>query len=237
MTDRDRHVAQLFTAELQFRLASAVRIATTRKLQPLDLPLQWTHGAHRVDHETIALRPEQAEYAACFLQRSATYLMAVTVKDAIKATVPDPKRSTDPHVRAAYQVARLVRNAFAHAPLAPAWSIDPVCRDQVFEVPGVARLDTTGLQGVPLDWRHYGGPLALLKLCRFVRFEILKDDVRPRSGVQPPGTEIHQVGDLMLVKADTLPPGCVPVEPLVDGTIPLGGGFSFDPAGSSAERD
>jgi hypothetical protein len=164
-------------------------------------------------------------------------MMAVAVKDAIKATVHDPKTSRDPNVRAAYQVARLVRNAFAHAPLAPIWSIDPNCRDQVFEVLDAVRLDTTGLQGLALDWRHYGGPLALLKLCRFVRIELLKDEVRPRSGLQPPSAEIRQIGDLMLVKVDALPPGCVPVEPLADGTIPLGGGFTFVPAASSADRD
>lgn len=48
MSDRERHIAQLFTAELQFRLASAVRLATTRNVQPLDLPTEWTHGQHRV---------------------------------------------------------------------------------------------------------------------------------------------------------------------------------------------
>src|SRR2546422_1491982 len=77
VADHDQHIARLFTAELQFRLASAVRVATTQQLQPLELPLLWTHGVHSVSHDEIALRPDQADYAACFLQRSATYLMAV----------------------------------------------------------------------------------------------------------------------------------------------------------------
>jgi class 3 adenylate cyclase len=42
--------------------------------------------------------------------------MAVAMKDAILAVVPDPKTFTDADVRAAYQIARLIRNAFAHAP-------------------------------------------------------------------------------------------------------------------------
>lgn len=103
MSERQRHIDQLFAAELQFRLASAVRLATTLKVQPLDLPMEWTHGQQRVKYEEIALRPDQADYAACFLHRSATFLMAVAVKDAIRAVVPDPKSSTDPDVRAAYQ--------------------------------------------------------------------------------------------------------------------------------------
>jgi hypothetical protein len=46
--DHQKHAAKLFTAELQFRLASAVNIAVTLKTQPLDLPKVWTHGKLRM---------------------------------------------------------------------------------------------------------------------------------------------------------------------------------------------
>lgn len=134
MTENEKHIAYLFTAELQFRLASAARLATTLNAQPLDLPTEWTHGKHCVKYGDIALRPDQADYAAFFLHRSATFLMAVAMKDAIRATVDDPKNSPDADMRSAYQIARLIRNAFAHAPLSPAWSIDEDCRDRVFEM-------------------------------------------------------------------------------------------------------
>jgi hypothetical protein len=93
--------------------------------QPRDLPKEWTHGKHSVEYDEIALRPAQADYAAYFLHRSATFLMAVAMKDAIKATVNkdviwmkvnDPKASTNPDVHSAFHIARMVRNAFAHAP-------------------------------------------------------------------------------------------------------------------------
>src|SRR5687767_10569446 len=74
VSERKKHIDQLFTAELQFRLASAVQLATIQQVQPLDLPMERTHGRHRVKYEEIALRPDQADYAACFLHRSATYL-------------------------------------------------------------------------------------------------------------------------------------------------------------------
>src|ERR1700736_3345014 len=66
MTEREEHIGRLFTAELQFRLASAVRLATTRGKQPLDLPIEWTHGKHRAKYQEIALRQDQADYAAFF---------------------------------------------------------------------------------------------------------------------------------------------------------------------------
>ena len=128
MSEREDHIGRLFAAELQFRLASAVRLATTQKAQPLDLPVEWTHGGLSVKYDEIALREDQADYAAFFLHRSATYLMAVAVKDAIRATVSDPKTSTNAKVRDAHQIARLIRNAFAHAPFSPAWSIDSDCQ-------------------------------------------------------------------------------------------------------------
>jgi hypothetical protein len=51
MDERETHIGLLFTAELQFRLASAVRLATSLKTQPVDLPQEWTHGQHRAVYE------------------------------------------------------------------------------------------------------------------------------------------------------------------------------------------
>src|SRR5208337_2753458 len=150
----------------------------------------------------------------------------VAIKDAIRAVVPDPKASTDSDARAAYQIARLIRNAFAHAPFLPTWSIDHDCQDKVFSIPDLIALDTTGLDGTPFDWRHYGGPLALLRLCRFVRIEILKDQSTTRQPVPMPANTVYQQGNLILQKVDAIPEGAVPTtpEPLPDGSIHLGGG-------------
>jgi len=210
MSLHEHHIGRLFNAELQFRLASAVRLAMTRGRQPLDLPTEWTHGAHRVSYEEIALRPDQADFAAFFLHRSATYLMAVTMKDAIRAVFSDPKSAADANVRAAYQISRLIRNAFAHDPVSPTWSIDPDCRDTTFEIPGLIRLDTTNLQGVDFDWRHYGGPLALFRLCRFVRVQLLGDKPAPsHRDVPKPETAIYQQGPLILEEIEKPPAGVV----------------------------
>jgi hypothetical protein len=224
MANLQEHIDHLFTAELQFRLASAVRLATTLKVQPVDLPMEWTHGSQGVEYAEVALRADQAEFAACFLHRSATFLMAVAIKDAIQATVPNPWESPNPDVAAAYQIARQIRNAFAHSPFAPTWMIDQGLRDKVFAVRDIIELKTAGLHGTPFDWRHYGGLLALYRLCRFVRISILKDPVTPRKAVPTPTRVIYQQGDLILQKLDQVPSGFVPVqiERHPDGGIPLG---------------
>jgi len=200
MSNDSKQIELLFAAELQFRLASAVRLAVTNEIQPLDLPIEWTHGKHNVKYKEVALRKDQADYAACFLHRSATYLMAVAIRDALATTVSDPKNHSDSNIRKAYQIARMIRNAFAHGPFDPVWSIDEDCRDKIFEVADIIKLDTHGLNGQKFDWRHYGGPLALLRLCQYVRFEILKDTgTKPSErDIPEPETKYYQQGDLIL---------------------------------------
>lgn len=222
-------IDDLFTAELQFRLASAVRLAVTAEEQPLEVPLRWIHGKHSVIYEEMALPQDQADFAAAVLHRSCTYLMAVAIKDAIRVAVPDPKNSIDPNVQAAYQISRLIRNAFAHSPFAPTWSIDQDCRDRVLMVHGVIRLDTTGLNGTPFDWRHYGGPLAVFELSRFVRASVLGDKRAARKLIPKPRKAMYQQGDMILTRVSEIPAdvGTVAEARRTNGGIDLGGGYSI----------
>jgi hypothetical protein len=129
--------------------------------------------------------------------------MASAALEAIRTVHPNPKTHGDADIVAAYQISRMVRNAFAHSPFAPIWRIDPDCKNQIFEIPGVIRLDTSGIDGVHFDWRHYGGPLALLSLAEFVRITILADPSPPSQVVPLPSRFYYQQGDLIL---ERLPP-------------------------------
>jgi hypothetical protein len=208
MENNTVQIRLLKAAELQFRLASAVRSATATKRQPLDLPLVWSHGKHKVEYDEIALTPEEADYAACSLHRAAIYLMAAQIRDAVISTVPNAKEHPDPEVRAAYQISRLIRNAFAHHPLYPTWSIDDDCRNRKFTVRDIIQLDTTSLHNKRLDWRDYGGPLALLRLSQFVRYRVLGDvhlrgeDDNSRRAKLPPSIKYYQQGNLLLWPRD-----------------------------------
>jgi hypothetical protein len=150
------------------------------------------------------------------------------MKDAIQAVVPE--NSNDSDVQAAYQIARLIRNAFAHAPFSPKWLIDAKYRNKVFVIPGVMAFDTKGFDGTEFDWRQYGGPLALFRLCQWVRFRILKDDMTPRKVVPLPGNVVYQQGDLILHKVNEIPANATRVEKLSEGEVSLGGGHVIRPA-------
>jgi hypothetical protein len=69
MSDIAQQIEHLRLAELQFRLASVVRLASTFKTQPRDLPIEWSHEKHSVRYDEIALSEDGADYAAsgfCF---------------------------------------------------------------------------------------------------------------------------------------------------------------------------
>jgi hypothetical protein len=230
MEPRDLHVGHLRAAEAQFRLATAVRLAVTVGHQPLDLPIQWAHGKHTVNYSEIALSREEADFAAWNLQRSATFLMASAALEVIRGAVANPRLHPDPQVVSAYQIARMIRNAFSHRPFDPVWRIDSDCSDKRFALQGVMELDCTGLDGKPFDWRDYGGPLALLGLSRFVRCNLIGDS-NDEEAVPLPERVYYQQGDLLLVKLEKPPADAVPteVERLPGGGIPLPGGHVVVP--------
>jgi hypothetical protein len=221
-------ISNLFSAELQFRLACAVRLAVTMEEQPLDLPMEWSFGKHNVKYKEIAIRSDQADFAAWSLRQSTMYLMAVAIKDAIEAVIPNPYNHKDQNIRNAYQIARLIRNAFAHGPFKPMWLIDKKCRNKVFEVKDIIKLDTRGLDRTTFDWRHYGGPLAILRFCQFVRYDILKDkNRRPEERDLPdPKNKYIQQGGLILKQMNAIPAGAkkVKLKRKSDGGVDVGEG-------------
>lgn len=265
MFERKKHIQHLLAAELQFRLASSVRLATTLHKQPLDIPTEWVHGQHSVRYEDVVLQQDQADYAAFLLRRSATYTMAVAIKDAVEAVVPGLPKAvrkagdeielsvrkviqevetkswicSDDDVIVTYHIARLIRNAYAHAPFAPVWIIHKKLRDKVFNIPDIIRLDTKNLHGTPFDWQHYGGPLAMFHFCQFTRIKVLGDQLKSRQALSIPNDVIYQQGDLIIQKVDELPQDAKPVDVkrLPNGGIPLGGGHVLYPRNETQDDD
>lgn len=205
-SDHEAHVGRLRLAEQQFRLACTVNLAVTNNVQTLDVPVQWTFGRHRVSYLDFGLRQDQAEWAACQLEMTATCVLAGAIRDAIIGVFPDPKRNDNPNVVNAYQISRLIRNAFSHSMISPRWSIDEDCKDRVFAIDGVIALHTATLHNKPLDWHDYGGPLAVFHFVRFVRETLL--DAQIDSNRQKPSfpvLECYQQGRLILRRIDEIP--------------------------------
>ncbi len=199
MESQEAYGRRLELAEMQFSLASAVVLATTKHRQPLDLPTVWTHGKHEVRYEEIALTAKEADISAFYLQRCTTYIMATQVHEAIKRLFPNAKNHDKLEIRSAYLISKMIRDAFAHNILDPIWYIDKNYQNQVLEIPGIIKLDTSSLNEKRFDWRDYGGPLALYQLSKFVRENILHYS-RPQRTVPPQTKKLMQQGFLILTE-------------------------------------
>lgn len=216
----EQHSWLLLRAEQQFRLACTVSFNAAQKRQPLDVPIEWTFGQQRTTYQEFGLREDQVEIVASRLEFVSTFVMASTIVEAFKDLWAEPSKHPNPDAVAAYQASRLIRNAFAHGMLRPVWD----CKDRVYEIPGVFKLDTTGLHGKVFDWPHYGGHLAIWRLSQWVRFIVLGDTPAARNEPPRPSIEVIQQGRLMLTRIDELPPGLVEVPAPI--RIPDGrGGF------------
>jgi hypothetical protein len=174
MDDRETLVKRLMLAEQQFRLACTVNLAVANNVQTLDVPVEWTFGKHRVSYEDFGLRPDQAELTAPLLEMTATFVVVAAIRDALIGCFPNTKNHANQNVVAAYQISRMLRNAFSHSMLCPVWAIDENCKDRVFAIDRIISLNTAGLHGKWVDWRDYGGPLAIFKFGRFVRETLLE---------------------------------------------------------------
>lgn len=200
------HVQLLKLAEQQFRLACTLHFAVTTGKQTLDVPVEQTFGRHRTDYREFGLRQDQAAYAAPALEFVSTFVMASAIRQAFAECVENPRMHADKNIVSAYQIARLIRNAFAHHMLRPVWSIDLDCRDHKFSVADIISLDTTNLNGAVFEWQHYGGHLAIWRLSQWVRFAVLNDKP-PNSRVEPPfpSIEAYQQGRTVFIKVDDPP--------------------------------
>jgi hypothetical protein len=166
------HIKYLRWAELQFLLAHKVNTLTVNSLM-LDQPIGWSYGKHWLDRTEMTLSFDDAALASSVLHHSAAFLLAVHIVTAFKESIEKPREAHQPEWKAAFEIARLIRNAYTHSPACPRWSVDPDCSNTTYEVDSVIKLCTSDLQGKELEWTDYGGPIALYRLSEFVRTQVL----------------------------------------------------------------
>jgi hypothetical protein len=227
----DKHVKLLKQAEMQFRLMVAVRTASALGTLPLQVPVLFTFGKRTVTSADVELTRDEADESAAVLEHTATYTLAMQIVQAMKDVLQKPREHQDHEIRHAFEIARLIRNAYAHQPFQPHWSIDPDCMNKVFEVAGITRLETANLSGQPVRWQDYGGMLALFRLSQYVRSVIYPSETAPvrraydsdypvKVPLCRPGDVIQQ-GRLLMIVLDKVPDGAKRIEP--DGPIELEG--------------
>ncbi len=164
----------LRNAKLHFKLVFGVT-ATRPRIGYLDTFSFGRYVAHR---DELALSSDEEGHALSALEHCGTYLAATQVHTVLERVHPDPFQIREPDIAAGFQIARLLRNAFAHNPFAPVWDVRTSWSDRVFAVPEVIALDTSGLDQTAVRREHYGGPIALL---RFIGYAETVVDLREKE--------------------------------------------------------
>ena len=213
----EEHARHLRDAERQFKLMISVRTAVSLRTQPRTVPQVVTFGQVRMDSRDLRLSLESADLAAASLEHAATLALCIVAAQAMADTVSDEQRS-DAAINAAFEISRLLRNAYVHQPMRPVWRVGAGCRT-VYEVPGVIRLDASALDGVEVTWQSYGGHLVLLRLSEWIRSNLLNDTKRDVADEPAAGEPVvHQQGRMLLRMLDAIPLG-TEVYSLADGPV------------------
>ena len=161
----------LNTAELFFKLSFQIATAIRFGLVPTIEYKVFTHGNFSLRSADFEISEVQLSAAPDILEHVATYLAAIQIdqfgQDRLKET-------SDLQVYSASNIARLIRNAFAHNPFSPTW-ITHRNNAKRFEIANIISLDATSLAECPVRQKDFGGPLAILALLRYVRDELLNN--------------------------------------------------------------
>ena len=172
---RSEYINMLKLYEKQFQLVASVRLACSIKTQPLLVPDIWIYGKYKLEGQQIQLTPDSADEASAFLEHTVIYAWAIHLLNAISEMMEDPGQDNDQNIVAAFQISRLMRNAYAHSPFIPKWTIKSKFQNKIYVIQGVISVDTTNLNNKNVEWKHYGGFIALWNLSKWVRVNILND--------------------------------------------------------------
>lgn len=127
-------------------------------------------GKHSLSPADLRLNPDDFALCGTVLERLAYRLLAMELDSALASALSRADRfdHSDPFVRNASAVVRLIRNTVAHNILEPVWKIDRKLQNRQFVIDGVLTFDTADLNGRPLKRLDFGGPIALFRLSERV---------------------------------------------------------------------
>jgi hypothetical protein len=139
-----------------------------------DPPELYVVGEHALRREDFKLEPDEMAICGTILERLAYRLLAMELDSALseKFRGHDRFNHSDPFIRDASVVVRLIRNAVAHNILDLVWKVDRKLQGRKITIQGVLDFDTSEINNKTLNRLHFGGPIALLKLSEMIAARI-----------------------------------------------------------------
>lgn len=142
-----------------------------------------TYGGLHISGDDLKLSADDAALASNGLKHCSILTLAVVIDSAFENIVPDRFNSSNQDIKIAARIARILRNAYTHDPFFPKWNCTNGNHIGKFVIPNVIAIDTTVVNGLEVEWQHYGGLLSLLLflrhcqklLCSYLGIEVMED--------------------------------------------------------------
>ena len=142
-----------------------------------------TYGGLHINGDDLKLSADAAALASNGLKHCSIFTLAVVIDSAFENIVPDRFNSSNQDIKIAARIARILRNAYTHDPFFPRWNCTNQNHIGKFIIPNVIAIDTTAVNGLEVEWQHYGGFLSLLLflrhcqklLCSYLGIELTKN--------------------------------------------------------------
>jgi hypothetical protein len=125
-----------------------------------------SYGKLSIGGDDLKLSEEDAALASNCLKHCSIFTLAVVIDSAFENIVPDRFNSPNQDIKIAARIARILRNAYTHDPFFPRWNCTNKNHVGEFIIPNVIAIDTATVNGLEVEWQHYGGLLALLLFLR-----------------------------------------------------------------------
>jgi len=187
--NQDTEIKRIKLAELRFRLASLIKFAIRSKSLSFNTETSWVYGEQTAYQKELALTRDQSELAAHLLFHSSTHELASVLKESMvkvcmdgKGQIKDIFDSKRELIERALRISNIIRTAYSDNSGNPVWKIpkDKRNTDKIV-LENIISLDLNALNGKPVLSEHYGGPLALFRLSRFVRKNLLGDNAKQET--------------------------------------------------------
>lgn len=141
------------------------------------------YGGLHISESGLKLSADDAALASNGLKHCSILTLAVVVDSAFENLVPDRFNSSNEDIKIAARIARILRNAYTHDPFFPKWNCTNQNHIGKFIIPNVIAIDTAAINGLEVEWQHYGGLLSLLLflrhcqklLCSYLGIELIED--------------------------------------------------------------
>jgi hypothetical protein len=175
--NQHQYIRQLDLAALQLKFALQAEFAAHEPLwfegfgypevSPFPQKLNGiNYGGLHISGDDLKLSADDAALASNGLKHCSTLTLAVVIDSAFENLVPDRFNSSNEDIKIAARIARILRNAYTHNPFFPKWNCTNQNHIGKFVIPNVIAIDTTVVNGLDVEWQHYGGLLSLLLFLR-----------------------------------------------------------------------